>query len=159
LPRLPRCTLRGNLPLLLRNRQSGHFVSRNAHHSVPRRSSIAMRPQRRTTFFETTKYKFQMSSAGRKMLTPPGGSQPPLRWARGPLSVPYRSGTPTYKLKVRIRGGSSIHAPSQVLQLWIPAPQVRGLRYNHVPGSSGPPPLGFGGLRSHRMSHSSEPSK
>jgi hypothetical protein len=36
-------------------------------------------------------------------LAPPAGSQHLLRWAQGPLSVPYRSGTPAYRLESRTR--------------------------------------------------------
>jgi hypothetical protein len=44
-------------------------------------------------------------------LATPAGSLPLLRWARGPLSVPCKLGTPTYKLQVKTRSGSCIHAP------------------------------------------------
>jgi hypothetical protein len=38
------------------------------------------------------------------MLAPPMGSQHVPGWARGPLSVPWGSGTPAYKLQVKIKG-------------------------------------------------------
>jgi hypothetical protein len=47
------------------------------------------------------------------------GSQPLPRWARGPLSVSCRLGTPTYKFQVKTRSG-------------------RGLTRHHVPCSAGP---------------------
>jgi hypothetical protein len=34
-----------------------------------------------------------------RVLAPPAGSHPPLRWVRGPLSVPRNRGTPCYKVK------------------------------------------------------------
>jgi hypothetical protein len=37
------------------------------------------------------------------MLAPPVVSLPLLRWVRGPLSVPYRQGTPTYRLESKTR--------------------------------------------------------
>jgi hypothetical protein len=41
----------------------------------------------------------------------PMGSLPLLRWALGPLSVPYRPDIPTYKLQVNTRSGAYTHAP------------------------------------------------
>jgi hypothetical protein len=44
------------------------------------------------------------------MLAPPAGSWPLPRWARGPLSVPCRSGTPAYMLPVKTNGKVGAHA-------------------------------------------------
>jgi hypothetical protein len=54
------------------------------------------------------------------MLTPPVGSHPLPRWARGPLSVPCRSGTLAYKLQVQDKEQDVLpHFP----QLWtLPPP-------------------------------------
>jgi hypothetical protein len=38
-----------------------------------------------------------------QVMAPPVGSRPPLRWARGPLSVPWIRGTPCYKVKTLCR--------------------------------------------------------
>jgi hypothetical protein len=43
--------------------------------------------------------KLKVAGQGTKKFSPPVGSQPPPRWARGPLSVPCRLGTPVYKSK------------------------------------------------------------
>jgi hypothetical protein len=44
-------------------------------------------------------------------LAPPAGSQPPPRWARGPLSVPCKLGTPAYRLNSKIRSKTYCHMP------------------------------------------------
>jgi hypothetical protein len=59
---------------------------------------MSIRWQRRTTT-PTIKMEFQKCYPGKEMLAPPMGSQPLPRWARGTLSVPYRPGTPTYRLR------------------------------------------------------------
>jgi hypothetical protein len=43
------------------------------------------------------------------MLDPPAGSQPLLRWAWGPLSVPYIPGTPAYRLQVKTKDKACAH--------------------------------------------------
>jgi hypothetical protein len=65
------------------------------------------------------------------MLTPPVGSHPLPRWARGPLSVPCRSGTLAYKLQVQDKEQDVLpHFP----QLWTlpPPPYLGGLRCYHM---------------------------
>jgi hypothetical protein len=61
-------------------------------------------------------------------LAPPAGSLPLSRWAWGPLSIPYKSGTPTYKLQVKIRSETCIHASPHVLQHRTLPPSQSGLR-------------------------------
>jgi hypothetical protein len=75
------------------------------------------------------------------------------RWARGPLSVPYRSGTLAYRLKSKTRSKTYCHVSHSTrsrLPTWEgsnaatcpaapdPAPCLRGLRRCHVPRGSGP---------------------
>jgi hypothetical protein len=50
------------------------------------------------------------------MLAPHASSQPLLRWDHGPLSVPYRPGTPAYKLQVKTVGKTCIHVLPHILQ-------------------------------------------
>jgi hypothetical protein len=71
------------------------------------------------------------------MLAPPAGSQPPPRWARGPLSVPCRSGTPAYRLQVKTRSRACIHTLSCVLQLRTSPPYRCGLWCYHMSCNSG----------------------
>jgi hypothetical protein len=93
---------------------------------------------------------------GERILAPPAGSQPLLRLARGPLLVPYKPGTPAYKLEVKI--GEGMHsrtdtwptAPDPASQHGIsfraatcsttldPPPSTVGLQCCHVPHSVGP---------------------
>jgi hypothetical protein len=70
-----------------------------------------VRWQRRTTT-PTVKTEFQKSCARKKMLAPPTGSQPLPWWARGPLSVPYRLGTPAYRLQAKTKGKACTHTLS-----------------------------------------------
>jgi hypothetical protein len=44
------------------------------------------------------------------------GLQPLPRWARGPLSVPCKPGTPTYKLQIETESGACIHVSPCALQ-------------------------------------------
>jgi hypothetical protein len=46
------------------------------------------------------------------VLTPPVGSLSLMRWARGPLSIPYRLGTPAYRLQVKTRSRMCCHVSS-----------------------------------------------
>jgi hypothetical protein len=56
------------------------------------------------------------------MLAPPAGSLPHPRWAREPLSVPCRPGTPAYKFQVKTKGEACSHA----------RPRAHGLDMNHI---------------------------
>jgi hypothetical protein len=58
--------------------------------------------------------KFKITERGAEELAPTTGSHPLSRWAQGPLLVPYRSGTPTYKLQVKTRSGTCTHMPPHV---------------------------------------------
>jgi hypothetical protein len=81
------------------NRRSNCLSAHNAHNATIHQLSAAMRPRcqgRNTT--STAKIKFQKAERGEDVLAPPMGSQPLLRWDRGPLSVPYRLGNPAYRL-------------------------------------------------------------
>jgi hypothetical protein len=54
---------------------------------------------------------FRKAERGKDVLAPPAGSQPLPRWARGPLSVPCKPGTPTYTLKSKTRNNTYCHMP------------------------------------------------
>jgi hypothetical protein len=47
---------------------------------------------------QLTGEEFKIAEWGVEELAPPAGLLPLPRWVRGPLLVPYRPGTPTYKL-------------------------------------------------------------
>jgi hypothetical protein len=50
---------------------------------------------------------------GKRDVGPTTGSLPLPRWARGPLSVPWRPGTPAYKFQVKIEGETcKSHTPA-----------------------------------------------
>jgi hypothetical protein len=66
------------------------------------------------------------------MLASPEGSLPPPRWARGPLSVPYRLGTPTYKLQVKTKSGACNHALPHIPWHRIQPPNRGGVQSCHV---------------------------
>jgi hypothetical protein len=85
-----------------------------AHRSIPRESQVATRPLvKPNSRFAIPRYKVPKSSAGKEMLAPPAGSLHLLRWARGPLSVPCRPGTPAYKFQVKTKGEAcKSHAPA-----------------------------------------------
>jgi hypothetical protein len=59
---------------------------------------------------------------------PTSSSQPLPRWARGPLSVPWRLGTPAYKIWVKTRSMTCIHA----------LPRRGGLLCHHMSYGPGP---------------------
>jgi hypothetical protein len=103
-------------------------------------------------------------------LAPPTGLQPLSRWIRGPLSVPYKPGTRTYKLQVKIGSEVCTHAPPHVLQYQTLPPSQGGLCSCHVSSGSGSHlpdrkgsgamtcivvPYLLGGLRSCHVSNSS----
>jgi hypothetical protein len=71
-------------------------------------------------------------------LTPPAGSQPLLRWTRGPMSVHCRPGTLAYRLQVKTRHGLCHHALPCVLQLWTSPPYQGELRCCHISCGSRP---------------------
>jgi hypothetical protein len=71
---------------------------------------------------------FKITKRGAEELTQPAGSQPLPRWAQDPLSIPYRPGTPTYKLQVKTRSGACTHAPPHALQHRIQPPSQGALR-------------------------------
>jgi hypothetical protein len=72
------------------------------------------------------------------MLAPPVSSLPPPRWARGPLSVPCRLDTPTYKLHVKTRSGACTHMLPCFLQHRILRPSRGGLRAATCPAAPRP---------------------
>jgi hypothetical protein len=82
--------------------------------------------------------KFRKDGWGEDVLAPPMGSQCLPWWAWGPLSVPCRPDTPAYKLQIKTRSRSCIHAMSCVLQLRTLPPCRDGLRCCHVSYSSEP---------------------
>jgi hypothetical protein len=71
------------------------------------------------------------------MLVPSAGLLPPPRWARGPLSVPCRLGTPAYKLQVKTKSGACNHTSPHTPQHWNLPPDRRGLRGCHMSSGSG----------------------
>jgi hypothetical protein len=75
---------------------------------------------------------------GKKILAPPAGSRPLLRWAQGPLSVPCRPGTPAYKIQTTVRSRACNNALSRVPQHWAQPPCVGGLWCCHASYGSGP---------------------
>jgi hypothetical protein len=77
--------------------------------------------------FQPPRQKFRRTVRGKKILAPPVGSLPLLRWARGPLSVPCTLGTPAHHLQVESRGRVYIHELSHVLRLRILPPCKGGL--------------------------------
>jgi hypothetical protein len=99
-------------------------------------ASPRVRWSRRTTT-PIAKMKFQKAARGKKMLAPPVGSLPPPRWARGPLSIPCRPGTPAYMLQNKTKSGACNHAPPRVPQHQNLPPSRGGLRGCHVSSGSG----------------------
>jgi hypothetical protein len=75
---------------------------------------------------------------GTEELAPPAGSQPLLRWFQGPLSVPYRPGTPTYNLQAKIRRRACIRTLPRVIWLRTLPPCRDGLWHCHMPHGSAP---------------------
>jgi hypothetical protein len=94
---------------------------------------------------------------GEKMLVPPAGSLPLQRWARRPLSVCSRPGTPAYMLQAKTKGKVCIHGlpcanmvpePTSMLRegfcattcpsLWTPPLCLGGLQHCHTSLSTGP---------------------
>jgi hypothetical protein len=71
-------------------------------------------------------------------LAPPVGSQPLPRWAWGPLSIPCKSGTPTYKFQIKTMSIKKLAPPvdSQPLPRWAWGPLS-------VPYKSGTPTYKF----------------
>jgi hypothetical protein len=98
-----------------------------------------------------------VSLVARHAFAAPVSSQPPPRWARGPLSVSCRLGTPTYRLQVKTSSRACIYILSCVLQLRTSPPLLRwlltvpsvlqlrtsppcqgGLQHSHVSHGPGP---------------------
>jgi hypothetical protein len=76
------------------------------------------------------------------MLAPPAGSQPLQSWAWGPLSVTWRSGTPTYRLEVKTRRMTCRHTLPCILWLRTSPLCQEELRRCHVSCDSEPyPPI------------------
>jgi hypothetical protein len=59
------------------------------------------------------------------------------QFMRTALSVPYKSGTPTYKLQIKTRSGVCTHMSPHVLQHWTLPPRQGGLRGCHMPSGYG----------------------
>jgi hypothetical protein len=59
------------------------------------------------------------------MLAPPVGSLPLPRWAWGPFSVPYRSGTPAYMLQAETKGKVCVHTLQCATAVLKPASLLR----------------------------------
>jgi hypothetical protein len=76
--------------------------------------------------------KFKTTERGTKDMAPLVGSQPLPRWARGPLLAPYRPGTPTYKLQVKIGTRACTQLPPCVLQNRTLLASQGGLQGYHV---------------------------
>jgi hypothetical protein len=55
-----------------------------------------------------TKMQSSKKQRGKRDVGPTTGSPPLLRWARGPLSVPCRPGTPAYKFQVKTKGETHV---------------------------------------------------
>jgi hypothetical protein len=65
-----------------------------------------------------------------QILAPPAGSHPPLRWARGPLSVPRIRGTLFYSMKTPHPCNTS-----RPLGEWCPTPPHGQVQGRHVTSS------------------------
>jgi hypothetical protein len=105
LPWHPRRLLHRNLSLPPWNRRSD-ASSANRRTTAWRIKQALLRVHwQRCTTTPTAKMKFQKSCAGKKMLAQSAGSLRPPRWARGPLLVPCRLGTPRTSFKSRQRVG------------------------------------------------------
>jgi hypothetical protein len=85
--------------------------------TVPRRGAPRIRSTRGALALQLSSEKFKVTRRGAEELAPSVGSQPPSRWARGPLLVPYKPGTPAYRLQIKTRSRTCIHALPCVLQL------------------------------------------
>jgi hypothetical protein len=93
------------------------------------------------TTTSSTKDRISEEMHGEKrMLAPPSGSQLLPRWARGPLSVPCRTGTPAYKLQVKTRDRVCIYALPCVLKHRTRPPRLGGHWRCHVSHDSEPHP-------------------
>jgi hypothetical protein len=68
------------------------FVCQKAHYGMMNQRGVATYP------LAELRYSIRIAW-GKKILATPAGLAPLLRWARGPLPVPYRPGTPAYKLQ------------------------------------------------------------
>jgi hypothetical protein len=62
---------------------------------------------------------------------PLAGPKPPME-SLGTMSVPYRTGSPTYKVQVETRGRVCIHTLPHVLQLQTIPPWLGGIWCCHV---------------------------
>jgi hypothetical protein len=80
--------------------------------------------QRRNTT-SAAEAKIQKGCVGR-MLAAPVGSRPCLRWAQGPLPVPYRPGTPVYRLKAKVGSMACDRALPCVPWYWVWHPVLEG---------------------------------
>jgi hypothetical protein len=94
--------------------------------------------------FKAIKNKYRQSCAGEKILAPPAGSLPLLRWASGPLRYP----ADWVPLHIRLK--SSPMAPDT-------APGTGGLRHHHVSHGTELTPR-EGGLLCHHVSSGSRPT-
>jgi hypothetical protein len=103
--------------------------------------------------FRIPMYKDSERMRGERMLAPPVGLQPLPGWARGPLSVPSRPGTPVYKLQVRTTAPTSRLGAAPRLSC-VPAAPAPTSRLGVAPGPPQLrlPPPGPGQLRGRRMS-------
>jgi hypothetical protein len=81
---------------------------------------------------QLTSKNFKIIERATEELAPPEGSLPLPRWARGPLLVPCRLGTPTCKIQVNIWSEAFIHVLPRSLQHWT-LPSSKGwLRGCHM---------------------------
>jgi hypothetical protein len=101
--------------------------------------------QERTTTSSTKDRISEEMHGEKRMLAPPAGSQLLPRWARGPLSVPCRMGTPAYKLQVKTRDSACIYALPCVLKHRTKPPRLGGLWRCHVSRDSEPHPSAWEG--------------
>jgi hypothetical protein len=87
---------------------------------------------------QLSRYKYRIAAWGDEIVAPPVGSLPLPKWARGPLSLSCRPGTPAYKHETKMKSMTCYHMLPRV-------PRLRTL-----------PPC-WGGLRRCHMSHGSRP--
>jgi hypothetical protein len=123
------------------------------------------------TITPTVKTEFQKSRVRKMMLVTHTSSLPPPRWARGPLSVPYRPGTPAYMFQAKTKGMVWTHTlPRATAELkptslhregsgaatcpWLQTPPLclGELQHCHMPRGSGPRLVSYPGSKKQNRS-------
>jgi hypothetical protein len=139
-PRRPRCLLCQDQPLPPQEPLPHHFIIHDAPYMTRRTNQ--MRPRvygiRNALPLQLRSEKIKITEQGVEELAPPAGVQSLPRWAQGPLSVPCRPGTPTYKLQVKTKCKACLHTSPRALQHQTLPRCQGGLRCFHVSRGTGP---------------------